>query len=81
MADCYCNGVTKLNVHGDSQLTVNLLSGKYNAKLDYIADYVMGAKEIAKKFETVNFKYIARTYNMEADSLSKAGAKKGSLTN
>jgi ribonuclease HI len=63
-------GATFLNLHCDSQLIVNQLTGEYTAKDERMMAYRDLAKDLIKNFDTVNIERVGREHNGHADSLA-----------
>lgn len=74
--DKYCLTPALLNVRGDSNLVIKIMSGRWKARPDklYYPAYVF-AKEILTRIRRrnvqVNFDWIPREDNTECDDLSK----------
>lgn len=84
----YLGGRAVLNVRGDSQLVINILSRKWKARENtlYWAAYVNADREaraVRRKGVVVNFDWIPRELNTQCDELSKIYDKKSQplLTN
>jgi ribonuclease HI len=68
-------GYSTLNVYGDSQLVINQMSGKWKIKSGLYRFYAIKAKTLCneiRKSALLEFEWIPREQNIEADSLSKA---------
>uniref|UniRef100_A0A2N9H312 Uncharacterized protein n=1 Tax=Fagus sylvatica TaxID=28930 RepID=A0A2N9H312_FAGSY len=63
-------GATFLNLHCDSQLIVNQLTGEYTAKDERMMAYRDLAKDLIKNFDRVNIERVGREHNGHADSLA-----------
>jgi len=59
-----------LQVEGDSLLVINQMTGKYKCNSQNLIDQYNKAKELAAKFDSINFVHIFRNKNVRADELS-----------
>ena len=59
-----------LHVEGDSLLVINQMTGKYKCNSPNLIDNYNKAKELAAKFDSINFAHIFRNKNARADELS-----------
>lgn len=50
LGDAYCNGISRLNVFGDSLLVINFMTGSYTVKAPNLVDYVQAAKTLSSRF-------------------------------
>lgn len=66
------NGLTdkQVVVRGDSQLVIRQMIGWYSVKSERIKPLYEKAVELASKFKEIEFEWIPREYNEEADNLS-----------
>lgn len=55
----------------DSQLIVNQMSGAWNINKQYLQDLNDTAQELADHFESVEYEWVPREQNEEADALSR----------
>ena len=62
--------VKVLHVEGDSLLVINQMTGKYNCNSPNLIEQHNKAKELASKFDNINFVHIFRNKNVRADELS-----------
>ena len=62
--------IKTLHVEGDSLLVINQMTGKYKCNSPNLIDQHNKAKELASKFESINFVHIFRNKNVRADELS-----------
>ncbi len=60
-----------LNVRGDSQLIIRQMQGRYAVRAKRLAALHEKAKRLAASFERVDFEWIPRERNEEADLLSR----------
>jgi ribonuclease HI len=59
-----------LHVEGDSLLVINQMTGKYKCNSENLIEPHNKAKELAAKFDSINFVHIFRNKNVRADELS-----------
>ena len=66
------NGLTdkQVVVRGDSQLVIRQMIGRYSVKSERIKPLYEKAVELTSKFKEIEFEWIPREYNEEADNLS-----------
>ena len=62
--------IKTLHVEGDSLLVINQMTGKYKCNSENLIEPHNKAKELAAKFESINFVHIFRNKNVRADELS-----------
>ena len=62
--------IKTLYVEGDSLLVINQMTGKYKCNSPNLIDQYNKAKELAAKFDSINFVHIFRNKNVRADELS-----------
>lgn len=60
-------GIDKVVLHSDSQLVVNQMKGAYKVKNQELAPLYQEVKALADSFEKIEFVYVPREYNKEAD--------------
>ena len=70
-------GVESVVVQGDSQLIINQVNGRCEAKEDRMKKYLSKVKQLVKKFKEVSFVQLPREENMEADALAKVASVGG----
>lgn len=63
-------GLKRLLVKGDSQLIINQMMGIYSVKNDNMIPLYKEAKELEESFETVEYMWVRREFNSDADSLT-----------
>jgi ribonuclease HI len=61
----------RITFFGDNKMTVMQMDGKWRAKQGLYIPFYKRALEIRKKFKKLNFEWIPREQNGEADELSK----------
>ena len=62
--------IKTLHVEGDSLLVINQMTGKYKCNSENLIEPHNKAKELAVKFDSINFVHIFRNKNVRADELS-----------
>ena len=60
-----------LHIHGDSQLVIRQMTGQYNVNSQKLLPLWREAQSLANDIETVQFQWVPREQNEEADALSK----------
>lgn len=60
-----------VHVHGDSQLAIRQLTGRYNVNSSRLQPLWHEAQQLAGKFDTVHYQWVPREQNEDADALSK----------
>ena len=68
-------GISRIQVRGDSELIIKQMTGEYSVNSDNIADLYEAVCEVANQFETLNFEHIERGSNSIADKLAQEAAK------
>jgi ribonuclease HI len=68
-------GITKAIFYGDSQLIIRQLSGEYRIKSPRLKRIYDKIQESLKNFEHIEFKWIPREENTEADRLTRIAYK------
>ncbi len=66
-------GITELQVRGDSQLVIYQMQGKYKVNSPKLAPLYQCATTLAAKFTSIGFEHVYRDKNKRADALSNAG--------
>lgn len=61
----------KITIHSDSQLVVKQLNNEYRIKNEKLYEYYNKIRKLERKFLEVEYKYIPRDENKEADMLAK----------
>jgi ribonuclease HI len=64
---CRDLGIDKITLHSDSQLVVNQMKGAYKVKNQELASLYQEVKALGESFEKIEFVYVPREYNKEAD--------------
>ena len=73
--------IKTLHVEGDSLLVINQMTGKYKCNSPNLIEPHNKAKELAAKFESINFVHIFRNKNARADELSNQAVVEYLTTN
>ena len=73
--------IKTLHVEGDSLLVINQMTGKYKCNSPNLIDQHNKAKELASKFDRINFVHIFRNKNARADELSNQAVVEYLTTN
>ena len=68
-------GARRLVVRGDSQLVIEQVSGRWQVRSPGLLDLCAKVRRLAMRFERVQFIWVRRHLNTEADALSKAAYK------
>jgi ribonuclease HI len=66
-------GIKEIIVFGDSKLVVNQVNGNWKIKNPNVKDLALRAKNLVKKFNKFDLRWVEREYNIKADILSKGG--------
>lgn len=65
--------ISRLTVHGDSELIIKQMKKEYTVKSPNIKAYYDAAASLAKEFAYIHFKHVYREFNVRADELSNIG--------
>ena len=63
-------GIRKLNIHWDSQLVANQLTGEYAVRKQRMGAYMRLAQKLFKDFDCAYIERFLRTNNSHADALA-----------
>ena len=66
-------GITELQVRGDSQLVIRQMQGKYTVNSPKLAPLHQCATTLVSKFAKIEFEHVYRDKNQRADALSNRG--------
>lgn len=66
-------GITELQVRGDSQLVIRQMQGKYKVNSPNLVPLHQCAATLASKFAKIEFEHVYREQNKRADALSNRG--------
>lgn len=69
LKDSLDHGVKKLEVYMDSELIIKQLNGEYKVKNQDLLPIYNKAKELAKKFDSIEFSHVPRALNKIADGM------------
>jgi ribonuclease HI len=61
----------EVTVEGDSQLVVRQMNGEYEVRAEHLKAYHAWLGQLARTFRRVEFRWVPREENAEADALSK----------
>lgn len=67
---CISNGITELEVFGDSKLVIEQMKGNWKMKKGLYLPYGEATKELVGEYTKIDFNWIRREENDIADSLS-----------
>jgi ribonuclease HI len=67
-------GITELQVRGDSQLVIRQMQGKYKVNSPKLVPLYQCAVTLASKFAKIEYEHVYRDSNKRADALSNTGA-------
>jgi ribonuclease HI len=65
--------ISRLTVHGDSEIVIKQMKKEYAVKSPNIKAYYDAAASLARQFVYIHFKHVYREYNVRADELSNIG--------
>ena len=66
-------GITELQVRGDSQLVIRQMQGNYRVNSAKLAPLYQCAVTLASKFTSIDYDHVYRDKNQRADALSNVG--------
>ena len=66
-------GITELQVRGDSQLVIRQMQGKYKVNSPKLVPLHTCATTLASKFAKIEYEHVYRDKNQRADALSNVG--------
>jgi ribonuclease HI len=66
-------GITELQVRGDSQLVIRQMQGKYKVNSPKLVPLHACATTLASKFAKIDYEHVYRDKNKRADALSNVG--------
>ena len=72
-------GIQRLEVRGDSNLTISQINGDFDAKDPKMAAYRNAVLKMLARFEGLEFHHIARDNNQAADVLARIGVKRDAV--
>ena len=67
--------IQRLEVCGDSNLTISQVNGDFDAKDPKMAAYRNAVLKMSARFEGLEFHHVARDNNQAADVLARIGVK------
>jgi ribonuclease HI len=65
----------RIVVHGDNKMTIMQMAGAWKAKKGLYLPWYWKCRALVKRFDRIEFKWIPREMNSEADALSKQALK------
>lgn len=68
----------EVRVVGDSQLVVRQMRGEYRVRAEHLRPYHERLSQLARSFRRVEYAWVPRDENVQADALSKRGIGLGS---
>ncbi|MGH2540887.1 MAG: ribonuclease HI family protein [Actinomycetota bacterium] len=66
-------GATDVLLRSDSQLLINQLTGRYRVKSAHLQPLHQRVRELAARFDSIEFEHVRRERNVEADRLANVG--------
>ena len=72
-------GIRKLNIYGDSQLIINQINKGYQCTDPQMTAYLIGVRNMEKKFEGLDVYHVPRIQNGDADELAQLAARRQPL--
>ena len=72
-------GIQRLEVRGDSNLTISQINGDFDAKDPKMAAYRNAVLKMSARFEGLEFHHVARENNQAADILARIDAKRDAV--
>ena len=76
---CVSNGITRLNVYGDSMLIVKQVQGIWSCKSDKLSAKLREVKGLLKRISHCQIHYVGRAKNQEADALASECLKEAMI--
>ena len=73
---CLELGIRKLQVLGDSQLVINIMTSLFKARDPNIVRYYRASKDFSLLFDEIKFFHIPREMNTKADKLARQKREK-----
>jgi len=67
---CISNGITELQVFGDSKLVIEQMKGNWKMKKGLYLPFAEATKELVGEYTKIDFEWIRRELNTIADALS-----------
>ena len=72
-------GIQRLEVRGDSSLTISQINGDFDTKDPKMAAYCNAVLKMSARFEGLEFHHVARENNQAADVLARISAKRNPI--
>ena len=76
---CISNGITRLNVYGDSMLIVKQVQGIWSCKSDKLSLKLREVKSLLRRITHVQIHYVGRAKNQDADALASECLKEATI--
>ena len=76
---CVANGITRLNVYGDSMLIVKQVQGIWSCKSDKLSTKLREVKGLLKRISHWQIHYVGRAKNQDADALASDCLKEATI--
>ena len=76
---CVSNGITRLNVYGDSMLIVKQVQGIWSCKSDKLSAKLREVKGLLKRISHCQIHYVGRAKNQEAHALASECLKEAMI--
>jgi hypothetical protein len=65
------NKMTEVRIYGDSQLVINLVTGRYKSKKPHLKSYTEKCRQKLREFKKHEINWIPREQNKKADEFSR----------
>jgi ribonuclease HI len=66
-------GAREVLLRSDSQLLINQIEGRYRVRTPHLQPLHRRVRELARRFERIDYEHVRRERNTEADRLANAG--------
>jgi probable phosphoglycerate mutase len=66
-------GAREVVLRSDSQLLINQIEGRYRVRTPHLQPLHRRVRELARRFERIDYEHVRRERNTEADRLANAG--------
>ena len=76
---CVSNGITRLNVYGDSMLIVKQVQGIWSCKSDKLSLKLREVKSLLRRITHVQIHYVGRAQNQDANALASKCLKETTI--
>lgn len=75
LKECVRQGISDVNVYGDSKLVIEQMKGNWKVKNEELKKYYLECKEYENKFKSISYNHVYREENKEADENSDKAIK------